>query len=995
MRFWAFVWRRTSRGATMRLETGGLIDRTHPVRFSFGGDVLTGFQGDTLASALLANDVRLIGRSFKYHRPRGVMTASPEEPNALVEVFAGDRVFPNIRATVQELHDGLNARPQNCWPSLRWDLLALNDLMHPFLGAGFYYKTFMWPRAWWERVYEPLIRRAAGLGRLSGKDDQVPHDKAFAHCDVLVIGAGPAGLIAARAAAEAGADVILADEDFLPGGRLNAESWQIDGQPASAWAAATMRDLAARDNVRIMTRTAVIGVYDGGIYGALERVGAHRPRLADGMPMSTFWRIAAGQAIMATGAHERPLLFPGNDRPGVMQAGALRAYVNRFGVAPGRRIAVLGSGPGALATVRDCHAAGVTVAALINPAGDPGPVAGVGRVYPAAQVLGTEGRHGLTGVTVGTPAGPRRIGADCLAVAGGMVPVVHLSCHLGAKPVWDGDLAAFVPKPGAVPGLWPAGAAAGARSLVAALQSGARAAGDALAALGRTAPDFALPEADAPDAAPSPPIWRAGEGKRVWVDFQNDVTVKDIRLAQQEGFRSPEHTKRYTTLGMAPDQGKTANLNALATIAEAQGRAMADMAPTTFRPPYAPVPIAALGAHGRGKGFAPERRTPSDAACCAAGAPMIEAGLWYRPSNFPAPGETTWREACDREVRMVREAVGVADVSTLGKIEIAGPDAARLLDLVYTGTFSSLKPGRVRYGLMLREDGHVMDDGTTARLGEDRWLMTTTTAAAGQVMRNLEFAAQVLLPRARVALASVTDRWAQFAVAGPRARDMLAGLVEADISADAWPFMACGPVTVAGIPGRLFRISFSGELAYEVAVPARHGPALWDRLVAAAQAHGGGPYGMEALNVLRIEKGFLTHAELHGRTTAFDLGLERMISDRKDCIGKVAAGRPGLTGPEREQLVGLTPTDPAAMPYPGAHLFAEGADAKAPGSQGYVTSAGYSPTLGTHIALGFLRDGRARHGETIRLVDHLRKVDIPCRVGPTVFFDPEGARVRA
>ncbi len=376
MRFWAFVWRRTSRGATMRLETGGLIDRTHPVRFSFGGDVLTGFSGDTLASALLANDVRLIGRSFKYHRPRGVMTAGPEEPNALVEVFAGDRVFPNIRATVQELHDGLNARPQNCWPSLRWDLLALNDLMHPFLGAGFYYKTFMWPRAWWERVYEPLIRRAAGLGRLSGKDDQLPHDKAFAHCDVLVIGAGPAGLIAARAAAAAGADVILADEDFLPGGRLNAESWQIDGQPASAWAAATMRDLAARDNVRIMTRTAVVGVYDGGIYGALERVGAHRPRLADGMPMSTFWRIAAGQAIMATGAHERPLLFPGNDRPGVMQAGALRAYVNRFGVAPGRRIAVLGSGPGALATVRDCHAAAHRRCGADRPSGRSGPGGG-------------------------------------------------------------------------------------------------------------------------------------------------------------------------------------------------------------------------------------------------------------------------------------------------------------------------------------------------------------------------------------------------------------------------------------------------------------------------------------------------------------------------------------------------------------------------------------------------------------------------------------------
>jgi heterotetrameric sarcosine oxidase alpha subunit len=978
----------------MRLD-GGLIDRSRPLRFSFGGEVLTGFQGDTLASALLANDVRLIGRSFKYHRPRGVMTAGPEEPNALVEVFAGSRIFPNIRATVQELHDGLNVRPQNCWPSVRWDALEVNDLLHRFLGAGFYYKTFMWPQNWWERVYEPLIRRAAGLGRLSGKDDQVPHDKAFAQCDLMVIGAGPAGLLAAHIAAEAGADVILADEDFLPGGRLNAERWTVAGRPGADWAATLVANLAARDNVRIMTRTAVVGAYDGGIYGALERVGAHLPSLPDGLPMTTFWRIAARQAVMATGAHERPVLFPGNDRPGVMQAGAVRAYVNRFGVAPGRRIAVLGSGAAARATVADCVAAGATVTALVDPAGDPGPVAGAARVFPNARVLGTEGRYGLTGLRVTTPAGPRRIDADCLAVAGGMVPVLHLSCHLGARPVWDAALGAFVPRPGAVPGLWPAGAAAGARSLTQAFASAVRAAGDALAALGLALPDMPLPHADAPPPETGHPAWRAGEGGRIWVDFQNDVTVKDIRLAQQEGFRSPEHTKRYTTLGMAPDQGKTANLNALALMAEVQGRDMADMAPTTFRPPYAPVPIAALGAHGRGKGFAPERQMPSHAASIAAAAPMIEAGLWYRPSYFPAPGETTWRQACDREVTMVREAVGVADVSTLGKIEIAGPDAAQLLDLVYTGTFSTLKVGRVRYGLMLREDGHVMDDGTTARLDADRWLMTTTTAAAGQVMRHLEFAAQVLLPRARVALASVTDRWAQFAVAGPRARDLLAGLVDADISADAWPFMGCGPVPVLGIPGRLFRISFSGELAYEVAVPARHGPALWGRLVAVAQAHGGGPYGMEALNVLRIEKGFLTHAELHGRTTAFDLGLDRMIAAGKDCIGKVAAGRPGLTGPDREQLVGLTPADPGAMPYPGAHLFGQGSEAKAPHSQGYVTSAGYSPTLGTHIALGFLRDGRARQGETIRLVDHLRKVDIPCTVGPTVFFDPEGARVRA
>ena len=977
----------------MRLDTGGLIDRDAPLRFRFDGKGHAGLKGDTLASALLANGVRLMGRSFKYHRPRGVMTAGSEEPNALVQIGAGDQVAPNIRATQQEIYDGLTATSQNRWPSLRTDLLAVNDWLSPFLGAGFYYKTFMWPRSFWEKLYEPVIRRAAGLGALSGATDTARYDKAFAHCDVLVIGAGPAGLMAALTAARGGADVILADEDFRPGGRLNAEREEVGGLPGHLWAEETIRTLAEMDNVRIMRRTTVTGAYDGGTYGALERVGEHVGDLPDAAPVQTFWRIAARRAILAAGATERPIAFPDNDRPGVMLAGAVRAYANRWAVAPGKRIAIFGNNDDAWRTARDLAAAGVEIAAMIDTRAD---AAGTGDfpVHRGAVVTGTRGRLGLTGLSVEGAGGREEIAADTLAVSGGWNPAVHLTCHMNGRPVWDAAIAAFVPAENAVPGLLPAGAAAGRMTTAAALASGDAAARTALEALGAAAPTPDVPQAEDGGTAITP-FWHVtGTRGRAWLDFQNDVTVKDVKLAHQENFRSVEHMKRYTTLGMATDQGKLSNIGALAVLSELTGRPIPETGTTTFRPPYTPVRIGALGAHARGSGFAPQRYTTSHEASRARGAPFIEAGLWYRPSYFPRPGETTWRQSCDREVRMVRDSVGVADVSTLGKIDIQGPDAAAFLDFVYANTFSTLKPGRVRYGIMLREDGHVMDDGTTARLDDHRFLMTTTTAAAGQVMRHLEYVQQVLRPDLDVQTLSVTDHWAQFAVAGPKARDLLDSLVDEDIADAAFPFMSCGPVTVAGVAGRLFRISFSGELAYEIAVPARYGDALFRALVTRAESLEGGAYGMEALNVLRIEKGFLTHAELHGRTTPFDLGMARMVSGAKDCIGKLATTRPGLNGPEREQLVGLKPVAAGAEILPGAHLFSEGAEAVRVNDQGYVTSAGFSPTLNTTLALGFLRDGRARHGETIRMVDHLRGVETACTVCPPVFFDPEGSRVR-
>ncbi len=974
---------------------GGLTDRAKAMSFVFDGTEYQGYSGDTLASALLANGQKMVARSFKYHRPRGIFSAGSEEPNALLTLGQGAFKDPNTRATSVELFDGLKAASQNHRGSLKFDFMAITDLLSPFLSAGFYYKTFMWPRAFWEKLYEPVIRVSAGLGRLSGEDDPDTYDHGFLHCDLLVIGAGPAGLAAAQAAGRSGAEVILADEDFRMGGRLLAETYEVDGIKGVAWADRVLAELGAMKNVRLMPRTSVYGAYDHGIYGLHERVSDHLP-VNGSAPRHILWKAYSRQAVLCAGATERPIAFPNNDRPGIMLAGAVRAYVNRWGVAPGKRIAVFTNNDDGWRTASDLAAKGVEVVAIIDSRNHPPLKAPKGvRVAMGTEVVNTKGRHGLRAITL---SNGQRISVDCLAVSGGWSPNVHLTCHQRGRPVWQDNIAAFVPGKDLPPGMNVAGAAAGTLALGGALAEGQ---GVAFAALERLG--FAPSQMEAPDAENEAvnisPHWRVKSAKgRAWLDLQNDVTVKDVQQAFGEGFRSVEHMKRYTTLGMATDQGKTANILAMAVMAECTGKTIAQTGTTMFRPPYSPIPVAAFAGRAKGQHFRPTRLTPSHKWAREQGAVFSETGLWLRAQWYAQQGETFWRDVVNREVLQTRASVGVCDVTTLGKIDIQGRDVAEFLNKVYANGFAKLPVGKVRYGLMLREDGMVMDDGTTARLSQHRFIMTTTTANAGAVFRHLAFCHQCLWPDLDVNLISVTEQYAQYAVAGPNARKLLQHLVdpEFDISNAAFPFMACGEITIAkGIPARLFRISFSGELAYEIAVPSRYGDSLIRALMQAGKAYNVVPYGTEALGVMRIEKGHVAGNELNGQTTARDLGMGNMLSKQKDFIGGILSGRSGLNAPDRMSLIGIRPVDQGHALTAGAHFIPKGKAANTKNDQGWVSSVAYSPSLAHFIGQGFLKSGESRMGEIICATDPLRGVDIDVEVVSPHFLDPKGERLRA
>lgn len=975
---------------------GGLVDRNRPLSFTFDGKALKGFAGDTLASALLANDEMLVGRSFKYHRPRGVVTASVSEPNALVTTGTGGRTEPNVRATVAELYDGLSATSQNRWPSLKYDLGSINSLFSPFLGAGFYYKTFMWPRVFWEKVYEPLIRRAAGLGKLPiGEVDPDSYEKCWGHCDLLVVGAGPTGLSAALAAARAGLRVILADEGFRPGGSLLASSGAIGGHSAPAYAAGLVAELESFANVTLMSRTTVFGWYDDMVFGALERVQKHVGRPSPDRPVERVWRIAARRAVLASGAEERPLVFGGNDRPGIMTASAMRTYLNRFGVAAGRRVAVFTNGGSGYETARDLAAAGVEVTALIDSrdtSADTLP-AGVRRV--AGSIIDTMGGHRIKGIRVDRSGFEDVIACDALAMSGGWSPVIHLLCQRGGRPAWSEEVQSFL-APANADGFAAAGGARGVYATGACLADGWARAGEAVESLGGTASAFERPDiAGEADGGFSPLWYVPGARSKAFVDFQNDVHVKDLGLAVREGHGHPEHAKRYTTSGMATDQGKLGNVNVAAILASMKGVPVGDSGTTTYRPFYTPVSFGALAGASRFEHARPVRKSPLHDWARKNGAVMIEAGLWYRSSYFSVAGEAKWRETVDREVRTVRSHAGLCDVSTLGKIEVAGPDAAEFLNRIYSNPVLKLPAGRARYGLMLREDGAVYDDGTVSRLSQNHFFLTTTTARAAEVMTHLEFFHQAVWPELDVRYVSVTDEWAQMAIAGPKSRIILQAVVDDDLSDAGFPFMAARPVTLhGGLRARLYRISFSGELAYEIGVPAGYGEAVADRLMAAGREHGICAYGVEALNVMRIEKGHVTHAELDGRVIADDIGLGRMTPDSKaDYVGKRLLDRYGLKAADRHQLVGLKPADPKGELNAGAHILKPETTPTTAADQGWISSACYSPGLGHMIALAFVKSGRERMGERVIAWDRVRGSETEAVICPTVFVDPDHGRL--
>lgn len=995
-----------------RTTMGGSIDRAARRAFRFDGRRYEGRAGDTLASALLSHGIHFVGRSFKYHRPRGFLSAGSEEPNALAVVDrGGGRLTPNLRMTQIELYDGLVAHSQNAWPSLHFDMGSINGLMAPVFAAGFYYKTFMGPvalkdRQLWTRLFEPAIRRAAGLGAAAAVPDPDTYANRFAHCDVLVVGAGPAGLAAALAAGQAGARVILCDEGFELGGSLLAETQGlIEGQAPEVWLATARRDLAALSNVTLLPRTQAFGYYNHNFVALSERLTDHHAPGETHGPRERLWQVRAGAVVLATGAIERPLVFDGNDRPGVMLADAARVYLNRWGVRVGHSALVVTAHDGAYRTALDLQAAGVSIPAIVDlrhspsgPLPDAARSAGL-RVLAGATVTETAGSWRVSHATIGRVSGRHvhdleRVACDTVLMSGGWTPSIHLFAQSRGRIAFDEARQLFVPG-AAVQRQRSVGACAGRFGLASALNEGAAAGHDLAGAAGAPRSyDVDHEDVFGPGGF-SGALPAAGDGARAkaFVDFQNDVTAKDIVLATREGFRSIEHIKRYTTTGMATDQGKTSNLNALAIAAEALGEPIPAVGLTTFRQPYTPVTFGTFAGMSRGAMFDPVRQTPIHAWAAAHGARFEDVSLWKRAHYFPRRGEDM-HAAVDRECRATRARAGLFDASTLGKIEVAGPDAAEFLNRLYPNSWLKLGVGRCRYGLMLNEAGFIMDDGVVGRLSADRFHVTTTTGGAPRVLAHMEDYLQTEFPDLRVWLTSTTDQWAVIAVQGPRARDILAPLIEdIDLSPAAFPHMAVREGHIGGVPTRLFRVSFTGELGFEVNVPADYGGAVWEAIWAEGRTCDAVAYGTEAMHVLRAEKGYIiVGQDTDGTCTPDDMGLGGMVARQKpDFVGKRSLQRPFLNEPDRKQLVGLATADSRLVLEEGAQVVPSANPPVGSHAIGHVTSAYASGTVGRSIALAVVERGRARHGETLYVTT--AGGTVTATVTSPVFYDPQGERL--
>jgi sarcosine oxidase, subunit alpha len=987
---------------TFRIPAAGRLTPAHTARFTFDGKSYQGLEGDTLASALLANGVHLVGRSFKYHRPRGFLSAGAEEPNALVGIHRdAARKTPNVRATVQELYDGLTAVSQNRWPSLAFDIGEANDLGSPMFSAGFYYKTFMWPKAAWDKVYEPFIRRAAGLGVAPDQPDPDHYSSLYAHCDVLVLGGGAAGIAAALAAASSGARVILADEQAEFGGSLRFETGaRIDGNAGWDWAQAGISTLKAMDNVRVLPRTTAFGYYAQNLVGLVERVTDHLANPGKDLPRERLWQVRAAKVIIATGAIERHMVFADNDRPGIMLASAARIFLNHYGVAVGRNVGVYTATDSAYAAAIDLKKAGVAIAAIVDIRDDPhGPaideVRGLGiEVLTGHAVTKTGGKLRVSSMAVAPKSGgtTRVIPVDALLMSSGWTPSVHLFSQSRGKVAFDDATQRFLPGQYAQDCI-SVGACNGTDTLQAVIDEAYAAGEKATKGAKGNRPAASTSENWTGGMLGTGPGAEADTTVKAFVDFQNDVTAKDIRLAVREGMRSIEHVKRFTTNGMATDQGKTSNMHGLAIAAETLGKPIPQVGLTTFRAPYTPVTFGAIVGHSRGSLFDPTRRTAMHDFAESHGAVFEDVGQWKRAWYFPQSGEDM-RQAVARESRTVRQSAGIFDASTLGKIEVVGPDAAQFMELLYTNPWAKLEPGRCRYGIMLREDGFIYDDGVVGRLAEDRFHVTTTTGGAARVMNHMEDYLQTEFPHLKVYLTSTSEQWAVIAVQGPKSRDIIAPLVEGiDMSDAAMPHMSVREGTICGVPTRLFRMSFTGERGFEINVPADFGESVLEAVWAEAQKHGACLYGTETMHVLRAEKGYIiVGQETDGTVTPQDAGLDWAIGKKKtDFVGIRGLKRPDLVGAGRKQLVGLKTVDPNVVLEEGAQIVAD-PDQPVPMKMiGHVTSSYWSSNCGRSIALALVVDGREKTGQ--RLFVPMPGKVIEVEVTGTVFFDESGERL--
>ena len=993
-----------------RLDKTGYINRDKKISFKFNGKKYFGYEGDTLASALLANGIHLVGRSYKYHRPRGFIGAGVDEPNAKVQLYNGDETEPNAVATEVELVEGLVAKSQNCWPSVSFDVGAINNLFNKFLPAGFYYKTFMWPKNFWYKIYEPIIRKAAGLGVAPLKPDPDRYEHKYEYCDVLVAGSGPSGLASALAAAKNGARVILAEDKPRFGGSLLSDEVTIGNKKGKDWADETIIKLKSMSNVIVKNRSQVFGYYDHNMMVMFERTKDHIQNPNQFMPRQRLWYIRAKEVIVSTGSIERPLVFGNNDRPGIMLASAAKEYIKVYGVLVGKKPIIFTNNDSAYDVAIEFKKNGIDPLVVDTRINSESSVVKEAKnlninIKFSHGVVNSKGYLRVNSATIGKLSSDKssyehfeNVPCDCICVSGNWTPSVHLSSQSGNKLKFDEKISAFTPNR-SCQNESSIGSANGSFTLKQSLEDGFNKGYELSNNITRKNSKSPTPTSNERNYGQHDKFWCMPLPKnkhyKRFVDFQNDVAVSDIELAVREGFRSIEHVKRYTTLGMATDQGKTSNLNGLQLVSNIEDKIIPEVGHTTFRPPYTPVTIGTIVGREVGKHYRPTRKSPMHAWHEKNNAVFVDAGLWLRPRYYKQDNETL-EEAAKREATNVRNNVGICDVTSLGKIDIKGPDSSEFLNRVYTNAWMKLPIGKARYGVMLREDGIVFDDGTTTRISENHFHMTTTTAQAVNVLAHLEYYLQVVWPELDVNVLSTTEQWAGAALAGPNSRDLLSKLFpDTDVSNEAFPFMGFKEKDLFGVPARIFRISFSGELAYEINVESGYGVFMWQKIMELGKRMNIEPYGTEALSTLRIEMGHVAGSEIDGRTISSDLSLEGMLSKKKDFIGKRSLNREAFLNPNREKIVGVVPLDKKTMIPEGSHLVSD-SNASLPNPKlGHISASCWSVEYNNPFSLAILKEGKKRIGEKLYALSPLKNKNIPVEIVSSHYVDSKGERVRS